>query len=302
MSTMDLPPRRIYIVAWPAGVAVVPLSISLFILVSNVMVVIGFKRMRNLQIQHYYMIGLIVADMLTLAPFSVSVLGIFQGYVVLSARQCNGLGAVMVGSIETTACIHSVMCIDKCVSVAKPLRYRLFEKSKSSTLAIVLILILCFVLPTLMNVIFFAANLMEFDFEHYMVTCLVSPESLGFIISGLLFAFIPLTIQFVTHVIMFRTVRKMRGRTRKNMIRAIRTVGLTVGTYFLCWMPTAVYLIWNILPVRAPAGWFSFMTGEILLANSGMSCVIYAVSLPNFRDGLTINACKKKLRSQIHPI
>ena len=44
---------------------VVPLTISLLIVISNTLVFITFKRMRNFQAQHYFMIGIAVADMMT---------------------------------------------------------------------------------------------------------------------------------------------------------------------------------------------------------------------------------------------
>lgn len=134
-----------------------------------------------------------------------------------------------------------------------------------------------------------------------MVFCVVSAESHGFIIVGFLFAFIPLIIQFVTHVLMLCVVRNVRGSNRKNAIRAMKTVLLTVGTYFLCWVPTAVYFILNLLPNTKPASWFIFMTGEILLFNSGMGCIIYTASLPMFRTSLLRSCWKKQYNTQIHP-
>ena len=56
----------------PAASALLPIIIAIAILINNVLVLMTFKKMTGLQIQHYFMIGLTIADLMTVLAVPVT--------------------------------------------------------------------------------------------------------------------------------------------------------------------------------------------------------------------------------------
>lgn len=67
----------------PSELAALQIAIIIFILVGNVLVIITFKRMRALKIQHYFMIALSVTDIVTGLNHCVSAAIMIAGHVWL---------------------------------------------------------------------------------------------------------------------------------------------------------------------------------------------------------------------------
>ena len=131
---------------------VVPLTISLLIVISNTLVFITFKRMRNFQAQHYFMIGLAVADMMTLIPYSQVTAAIAHGSVVTSKEACCWLGVFTIITIGITTWLHSIMSIKKCLSVCKPICHGSITKHKYFQRAVIGIISVWFLVPTVLCV------------------------------------------------------------------------------------------------------------------------------------------------------
>ena len=139
---------------------VVPLTISLLIVISNILVFIRFKRMRNFQACHYFMIGLAVADMMTLIPYSQVTAAIAHGCVVTSKEACCWFGVFTIITIGITMWLHSIMSIKKCLSVCKPLCHRSNTKHKNFQWAVIGIIAVCVLVPTFLCVGMFQLDLL----------------------------------------------------------------------------------------------------------------------------------------------
>ena len=62
----------------------------------------------------------------------------------------------------------------------------------------------------------------------------------------------------------------------------MKTITITLGLYYACWLPLIVQVIWN--SVQQSPEWFDAVTVPTLVANSGLSFTIYASSLPAFQQ------------------
>ena len=138
----------------------VPLTISLLIVISNTLVFIKFKRTRKLQAQHYFMIGLAVADMMTLIPYSQVTAAIAHGSVVTSKEACCWFGVFTIITIGITMWLHSIMSIKKCLPVCKPICHRSITKHKYFQRAVIGIIADCFLVPTFLCVGMFQLDLL----------------------------------------------------------------------------------------------------------------------------------------------
>lgn len=269
--------------------AVIPLVVILLIFINNLIVLVTFKRMKKLQIQHHFMIGLAVADLLTSIPYIISLNTLLRGHITITENQCNALAIWFSQTFQTTACIHSVMCIEKCVSVFNPLAHRSFRNNtKISRPVGVGVLISCFALPVLLNVVLLYSMVVRFEFISHAPTCIFAEDTYTMAVEGCCFVFIPMLIQLGTNIPMVIKAMQMRGTTRRRTVRAMKTVTLTVGVYYVCYIPAVVEILWVLIFHTRPAGILEFLALQAIMLNSTMSLVIYSYSLPKFSARLKI--------------
>lgn len=289
----------LYYPSLPTPLGVLYILILLFILVANFLVIITFKRMRNLQIQHYFMMGLCAADLITALNPCVSASILFSGRVWLTDGLCNVLGLLLSVTLEITVLLHCALFIEKCISVRMPLWHRKVSQSANRTLLIGGTLSTCFLMPTCVTTFLAFYDLSIFEFYPDITTCFMSLNSnwVPGILTIMLFCFFPLIIQVTSSVLIVQTIRSMRAATKKRTIRAARTLATTVGLFYICWMPSIVILVWEIstLDYGVP-DWFQFFAYQIITVNSGMSVIIYSLTLPGFSLRPFLNKIHPALR------
>ena len=266
------------------NLAIIPICIIIFILASNVTVLCVFSRWsKQLQIQHYFMVGLAFADLMTIPPYIVSLIILIRGELWLTNHQCNWLGIAMTMTIEATACIHSLMCIEKCASVLKPIEHKICSSRRSSKLVAIGEVLGCCLAPLVFNLILLHSNKIYFVFDPFAPTCTIGSSIDILLTVGVAFMFLPMLIQIFTHALIIAKLFKLTGVSRARAFRASKTIFMTVGIYYLCWAPVASQFIWIAGGKSNPPGWFVFVSLQILQMNSGMSLVIYVVTLPHFK-------------------
>ena len=81
-------------------------------------------------------------------------------------------------------------------------------------------------------------------------------------------------------------VHRSQGVHKAARIQMIRTVGITLGVYYMCWIPYLAYQIWGIIISDDPPEIFLFIAIYTLCANSAMSGLIYAHNMCSFRKAL----------------
>lgn len=267
-----------------AELAVIPIVVNLFILGSNIAVLDTFRRrFRQLHNQHYFMVGLAVADLMTLIWASVSLTILLQGEIWLKPLHCNILGIEMTRTIETTTCLHMAMSIEKCIAITNPVAHRSFSMRNDSKAIILSVIAFSFIFPAVYSIALLSSDIIYFVFDPFTVACTIGSSMQILLSVGTVFMFLPLATQLVTHIIMYDRVRRMRGLNKKRNIRAIKTVVLTVGLYWLCWAPLVIQFVWIASGYKDPPGWFVFTCIQMLHLNGGASIIIYSVSLPEFK-------------------
>lgn len=317
----------------PSWAGALQATILILIVVNNVLVLFIFKNIRELKTQHHLMIGLSVADLLTLVPYSTVVYTTLNGSIQLTRVTCDIIGAIFTITLAVTTWIHSCMCMEKCFAIRRPLKHRTFMASNKVLPASITILLACFLLPFLLAGLAIHWGILEIKFLPYVSSCAYDANLLTYLIFGGLYLALPLTVQIATHLLMIRTrkvgvVFPTRGSIIKragnfgeagarikrlhfpkfvtsthgaltqppirtnSKLRAIRTISLTLGIYYCCWSPLIIQTIWNSLPgVESPV-WFDAVTVNMMVANSGMSFIIYSITLPLFRKQLLVEKDK----------
>ena len=148
--------------ALPSELAAVCILLNIYILLTNVFVVLTFRRMGTLNPRHIYMLGLVGSDILTLVINSIGAGIAINGELNVAQYQCDALGIASTSAVEITSTIHSVMCVDRWYSVAAPVKYRAFKTKKKSKRYVILILCLAFLLPVVVNVVFLQMKIVSF--------------------------------------------------------------------------------------------------------------------------------------------
>lgn len=276
-----------YTSAVPPEMAAVCLILNLYILVTNIFVILTFRQMGKLSLRHLYMLGLVGSDLVTVVMNTINAGIAIKGGLTVTDFQCNMIGIAATSAVEITSSIHSAMCIDRWYSVQFPLKYRAFKTGRYSRNIVRIVITSCFLAPVALNFTLLYSNIVFFNFDPYIPICVVGPGAdgiTGIIISAGLFIFIPPIIQASTNGHILRKISKLRGINRKRLCNSIRTVLITVLVYYICYLPTFIWSIWHIVPGERPGGWFTFISVQMLFANSGMSFPIYFLTLRDFRE------------------
>ena len=273
-----------YISHLPPALTIVPLSVLVFILVTNILILITFNRFQHLHLQHYLVIGLCLADAFTLAPTAIMSWTIANGSINSSDTGCGFMGLLFSITIGSTTWMHSAMSIERLVSVTMPVRHRLvvaaYNPKKLASVAISI----CLLSPMLSNIVLFYAGILDLNFHPYLPMCKVEKDLYFYCTIGILFVGLPLTTQLITNAVVIRQISQLRGRIRARKFKAIRTVLLTLSIYYSCWLLGIVEAIWSVLPVsKRPPLWMEFVIYNILFSKGGMSYLIYMYSLKDFR-------------------
>ena len=108
---------------------------------------------------------------------------------------------------------------------------------------------------------------------------------------------VPLIVQALTNIRILYKISKLRGTDRKRVCKSVKTITVTIGTFYVCMTPVNVWLAMSLFPGYSIAGMYKFFATQLAVANSGTSFFIYFSTLENFRDKfLTIAGCKKRNR------
>lgn len=291
---------QLYKSALPTELAAVTIIVSVFILASNVFVLLTFRRMGKLALKHYYILGLVGSDIMMLAVMtSISVVSVL-GEVCIPPWLCDVFGMATVGA-EITALIHTAMSVDKFVSVKFPVGYRVFQANSRSRSIIIAIVLMSFIFPTVLTFIFGQVELLNFYFDSHIPYCIMETGERGLggilIITGVFIA-IPMIVQTISNTYLVVRVSNLRGSNRDRLCKSIKTVITTLGVYYLCWTPIGIWLFWGMASDSQPPGYYTFFATHIVVANSGMSFPIYFVTLPKFREKF-LSLIRRKNRT--HP-
>lgn len=262
-----------------AAVAVIPLTISIFIILSNFLVLITLKYMKNLRIQHYYMFCLATVNLLTLAPYSLITVILLQGGIWLTEPVCNSIGTILMTLIGISNIIHGFMCGEKLMSVIKPLCHRHCIASRRSRIVQIAALISSFMLVALLLSVLGYVGVVRFEFYPAMHSCVIKQDALYMSLAATSLILLPLAIQLCTHVLIIVIIKKnIRRKLRAS--RAILIVAFTVTVHYICWIPALIHAGWTVFSHSPPPNWLPFLAMNMLMLNNGIHALIYSCSYP----------------------
>lgn len=275
----------------PTAFGIIPFIVSCGIIINNTIALVAFKRMKTLRLQHCLMIGLAVADLLTLIPSGTMTVIALNGTVWLSPLACDLIGVAFLTTIGNTTWIHSVMSIEKCISILYPLKHRAFSLKTRAKFVIGVALAVCFIFPVSIPLAILFVENRHIKFAPNVATCLFMSDNMLMASAGLLFIVLPLLIELITHLIIAVTIKNLKSVRKNQALRTFKVLALTVGIYYVCWMPKIIQVtLTNVLgPARMPK-WSLFMTLNVIISNSWMSSVIYCVCIRRFRTQLQCGA------------
>ena len=266
--------------------------IFLIILINNIVVLAVFCRMKSLSPLYQIIVGLAIADLLTLVPYGISMATVAAGKIWMKQDWCDIVGVVRGASVDVTTWLHCMMCIEKCFSVTQPVKYRNFSSKRVFRMAnIAGIVCVGFAIPLMTNVLLVLKGIMRNSFVPYEAGCRFAVDIRLYRVKAIMFLVPPLIIQIVTHAIILKKVYGLQSVDRASTLKAIRVVTLTLALYYMCWSPIVVNLIWNVAPGSNPPAWFEVVTGSSITLNSGMSAIIYGTSLEAFRKTFRQGCC-----------
>ena len=103
----------LYKVSLASQLAVLTLLVVLFILISNVVVILTLSRKAKLTIQEHYILGLVGSDLIvSIMTLAVAVIEL-KHEVRLSPAFCDVWGISATVSANITAMLHTAMSIDR---------------------------------------------------------------------------------------------------------------------------------------------------------------------------------------------
>ena len=289
---------------WVKEVAIIPITVILLIVINNIVVLTTMRKVAPLKIKHYLSMCLAVADLLVTIPYSVISSNILKGYVWLTPDLCDVIGVVNLVCLGAVTWIHSLMCIERAVCVLFSVTHRQLETNKKAKHIVCLSVIACYLLLITLCLCLLFSKAMTFSFIPSIPSCSVNMLPKLMVVYGCLYNALPMSIQLVTSVMIVRFMKQRVNRGRRpSLKKAMKTITLILGVFYICSLPTVVYIIWDLIAAESSAPeWLNFAAGCGLFLNSGTSSVIYLRSMPSFKEALMARRKKLTVVVQIVPL
>ena len=268
------------------------LSINIFIIVSNILVILVFSKMRKLQLQHYFMLGLVCSDLMIFFQNSIIIAFLVMGKVWMNDALCFTLGSASISAASATSLIHSAMAMDRWISITFPFEYGIFKQKPRSKKFVIATIILIYIVPCALMFLTWQANQVKFYFDVYVPYCIADVGDKGFwglMLAAVLSIVIPCIVQVFTNIRILTKIAKAHGIGRKQVVKAVKTVLTTLAVYYICWLPMGVWTLWDFVSVTHPAGWYGYFAVQMMVLNSGMCFLIYYYTLKRFRNNCQLN-------------
>lgn len=283
------------------GFTAVPVLVYIFVLTNNILVLLVFKNMKKLKPQHFFMIGLAFADLITLIPNTMTVITVGHGSILLSERLCQWTGVINTMVVGTTTWIQCGMCIDKCVSIMKPLSHRMFSHNNTWKYIISIIILLDFICPFVICALLMMSNFVKFRFNSHIPACVFVTDKPMFISVFTVFFVGPVIIQAITNSLIMFKICRMHSANRAKVKKAMRTLTLTLTLYFICWVPFVCHVLLKAFSSTNYVPWLIFVAANFLFSNSGLSFIIYYNTLAQFKKTLTTLRERRRNVRQVLP-
>lgn len=263
----------------------IQILLALIIIATNSTNCYIFSCFRNIKITHYYNIALAVADLLVSFMLLTGASLIIRGDSV-SSELCQSCGMMFMLPLEITVLLHCLMSIDKCRAIINPIDYRTYtiQHSKARTRTI-LQLVAAFISPVIINTVFTQTGIVRLYFEPILGVCFVVWD-IKSVLAFSIFSLWPMVVQLVTYGMIVSKIVKLNKFNRRRLVRTVRTVVIIIASFYICWLPNLVYIVWTIVRNSQdhPSPLAFYITGMIAVVNSCLSMPIYSYTMAEYRQ------------------
>lgn len=274
-------------------------ALSILTLLGNSLVCLAVWRFRNLRsLTNYLVCSLACADLLVpiLRVIYINI-SVYAGKWVFGVTWCHissMCGVLLCGASILHLCAIS---IERLIAIKWPLSYDTKVTPKRIVIALIYIWLQSFVLS-----IFPALGLAEHRFNPVMSECeinwLIEPTLTVLLL--VFYFFLPITIMLIAYATIFKEVRRNSRRisaiesagnqgSRKNVLKremkAVKTLAVVVGMFFIMWMP--YFVTTTIRAFKGESAIPGTLQRTVITLAYGNSCcnfVIYALMNSQLRN------------------
>ena len=154
------------------------------------------------------MICLALVDLLTVPAQTTAMVALWNNGILLTDVLCNLTSSLCQTTLAATTWLHVAICMEKCYSILRPLRHKLFlTQFRSSFVALTITLDELSVILTLMTVLTFTGRLHS-HFIPIIALCAYTIDLVYLLAFEMPYVVLPLAVVLVTHTLMLREVKK----------------------------------------------------------------------------------------------
>ena len=286
-KTSSLSKWTYYEVDPPPGLRESSAIIYLAIIITNILILVTFRRMRKLMLQHNLMIFIALVDLLTVPAQVPVMVALWNKYILLTDVLCNAISIFNHSTLAATTWLHIAICIEKYFSISMPIQHKLFlTRYKASLVATTITLVELSVILAMMTV-FTITKYLNSYFRTVLAFCGYA-FSLNYVIAVVVpFVVLPLVVVFVSHTLILREIRRSGTQRRRRLLKGMKTVALTVGAYYICWIPFSVNSVVESLFPQSESASSDIpiiVAVYFVISNSAMNFLVYIHSIEQFRE------------------
>ena len=271
--------------------------LALLIITTNSLTLITFRAMKSLTLQQYLICCLAFTDLMTGCIYLSHMIRIWSGNFWFNDEVCIIVTVVQFSLIGETVWIHIALCLEKCYSILKPLKHRQFTQKFKPKLFSISLSVGVFIVVVACYIVLIISRFWQLTIDHKLGAC-IFVATRQYVIVAFMFTSVPLSIMFTTNVAILKELYKSEIQRKTRIRRALRVIVLTVGIFYLSFLPYSIWLILKAANISLPTE-LQIPAIQLVCANSAMNFFIYLYCFKDFRKQLQQIM---RFKSSVHPI
>ena len=271
--------------------------LALLIITTNTLTLITFRSMKSLTLQQYLICCLAFADLLTGCVYLPHMIRLWSRNFWFTDEACIMVAVVQFSLIAETTYIHIALCLEKCYSILKPLKHRQFTQKFNPKLFSISLSVGVFIIVVACYIVLITSGFWQLTIDHELGACIFVTNR-QYVIVAFMFTSVPLSIMVTTNVAILKELYKSGIQKKTRIRRALRVIVLTVGIFYLSFLPYSIWLILKATNISLPSE-LQIPAIQLVCANSTMNFFIYLYCFKDFRKQLQQIM---RFKSSVYPI